>query len=478
MDPFFDMYSDMAESAARAARDVWGSQGLYIPETVHFDGVETLPEPIASEMRELNLGRKPWEERSAAFLAYAETRHPFSSLWNWKTPGEWRDGRYVSGERGHGPYGPTSHIFAATAKIAYLFWQRYEFTRDEDWLRHRAYPMLRGAVEFYRHHPLVSKDPDGRIHINGANNSEPVRGVRDTNEDLSAMRGVTVALIRAATILDVEPLEREAWSAFLGALAPLPTSADPEALGHDPVRRPPTLAAGLAPTRFALPDRLGPDPNSMPSWFFDLCTAGAQDPALRALGRATFQRLLNEHGPGTRGWNGGLSKLPIAAAMHGDSEASRDLIPSQMNGRPYAGTAIAEKWAPLRNRLNLGEGPQALSAQHLGRASEALQLALLQSNPPSPGGDPILQFFPAWPKDWDADYRLRARGGFIVDASIRDGVVTQLHLTSTAGAACRIRNPFGGPLRLVRNDGDSERLDGDIVDFATRAGERIALRRA
>jgi hypothetical protein len=475
MDPAFAMYSAMFESCERAARAVWGSEGIFIPETVHFDGVEPLPAAIAEEMRALNLGRKPWDERSGAFKDFAETRHPYSSLWNWKAPGEWHEGRFVEGERGHGPYGPTSHMFAATAKVAYLFWQRYEFTQDREWLRGNAYRMLRGAVEFYRHHPLVAEGADGRIHISGANNSEPVRSVRDTNEDLSAMRGVTAALIRAATILDLDADARRDWTAFQAKLASLPVSSEPDALGHDPAR-PPSFSAGRGPAAFALPDRLGPDPNSMPTWFFDLCAVEARDDALRTLARSTFKSLLDAHGPHRPGWNGGLSKLPIAAAMLGDQDRVRALIPTQMNARAYEGQPVEDKWVPLRNRLNLGEGAQALSAQHLGRASEALHLALLQSNPPAPGEDPVLHLFPAWPGDWDADYRLRARGGFLVDASIHSGKVAQVALKSLAGAPCRMRNPFGTPVRLVRNGTHAELLTGDILAFSTAAGERIVLR--
>lgn len=476
MEPFFGLYSGMAESCARAAGDVWGSQGMFIPETVHFDGVETLPSAIAEEMRALNLGRKAWSARSDAFKAYAQTRHPYSSLWNWKAPGQWREGRFVEGERGHGPYGPTSHIFAATAKVAFLFWQRFEFTQDKDWLKQRAYPMLRGAVEFYRHHPLVSEGPDGRIHIAGANNSEPVRGARDTNEDLSAMRGVTAALIRAAAILDVDSSERTVWQAFIDRLAPLPTTGEPHALGYDPARLA-TFSAGRGPAVFAMPDRLGPDPNSMPTWFFDLCTVEARDATLYALARATFEALLDAHGPHTPGWNGGLSKLPIAAAMLGDRECVRALLPVQMNAAPFEGRPIAAKWQPLRNRLNLGEGAHALSAQHLGRAAEALHLALLQSNPPAPGETPILHLFPAWPSAWDAEYRLHARGGFIVEAMIRSGKIAGITLASTAGSTCRMRNPLGVPVRLARDGVRAERLEGDLLDFPTRAGERIALAR-
>jgi hypothetical protein len=478
MDPFFAMYSSMLDKSARAARDQWGSQGVYIAESCHFDGDAALPPAIAAEMRALYLRRKPWEQRSAAFLRYADTRHPYTSTWNWKRPGRWEEGRYVYDERGDGPYGPTSHMFAPTAKIAYLFWQRFEYTRDRAWLKQRAYPMLRGAVEFYRHHPLVSEGADGLIHIAHANNSEPVRGARDTNEDMSAMRGVTSALIRAATILNVDTLERAAWQAFLAKLAPLPTSKHRAALNYDGTDSPAILASGLGPSVRADPLYLGPDPNSLPTWFFDLCAVESRDTKTRALARNSFAALLEAHGPISRTWNGGLSKLPIAAAMLGNREAVRTLIPAQMNARPYDGTPIAEKWHPLRNRLNLGEGPHALSAQHLGRASEALHLALLQSNPPAPGEEPILHLFPAWPAVWDADFALRARGGFTVRATIRRGKVDGVEIDSGAGVPCRLRNPFGEAVRLARDGADAERLTGDLLTFTTAPGERISLRRA
>jgi hypothetical protein len=59
------------------------------------------------------------------------------------------NGHWTIKDRGFGPYGPVNHSFASSAKIAYLFWRRYEFTLDRDWLAKRAYPMLRGAVKSF-----------------------------------------------------------------------------------------------------------------------------------------------------------------------------------------------------------------------------------------------------------------------------------------------------------------------------------------
>src|SRR6185295_2184432 len=105
-----------------------------------------------------------------------------------------------------------------------------EFTLDREWLRTRAYPMLKGAVEFYRHYPNLRKGPDGKYHLHDINSNESVLGAQDTDEDLSAMRGTTAALIRASEILGVDAQLRPAWQEFLANLAPLPDTSLPDSL--------------------------------------------------------------------------------------------------------------------------------------------------------------------------------------------------------------------------------------------------------
>jgi hypothetical protein len=125
--------------------------------------------------------------------------------------------------------------------------------------------------------------------------------------------------------------------------------------------------------------------------------------------------------------------------------------------------------------MTLREGPQALDAQRLGRASEALHLALLQSNPPAPAEDPILHVFPAWPKEWDARYTLAARGGFTVSASQRGGKTEFVEIESLAGSACKLRNPFEGGVQLYRDGRKAEELNSALLEFKTGKGERIVV---
>jgi Glycoside hydrolase family 95, C-terminal domain len=140
----------------------------------------------------------------------------------------------------------------------------------------------------------------------------------------------------------------------------------------------------------------------------------------------------------------------------------------QEREQAYRGGAV------LANRLTLREGHQAMDAQRLGRATEALHLALLQSNPARPAGDPVLRVFAAWPKQWDAAFRLLARGAFLVASSMKSGRIEFVEIESLAGAECRLRNPWPqSAVTLFRDSRRSEELEGPLLQFATRKGETI-----
>ena len=59
-----------------------------------------------------------------------------------------------------------SHLLYNTAEAAQWYWERYEYTKDLNWLREKAYPMLKGTAELYRTHPLTKKEADGKYHTN------------------------------------------------------------------------------------------------------------------------------------------------------------------------------------------------------------------------------------------------------------------------------------------------------------------------
>lgn len=459
LDPMFDMYSVNYASFEKAARQQWRSQGIYIPETVGFDGLPELPENIALEMQELYLLEKNWEARSDSFKTYAQTKLPFLSRWNWKVDGGWRDGKWLISDKNAGPFGHVNHIFSRGAKIAYQYWMRYEYTRDENWLRERAYPMLKGMAEFYRNYPHVKKGPDGKYHIYHINDNEALWNGHNTIEEISSMKGIFPAAIRASEILGADKELRPIWKEFLENLSGLPTNADTRTPAQ-----PVTWVKSLEPVSHGSASSR-PDPNTMPVWFFDLCNPGSGAEMLETA-NATFDSYFS-NGINRDTRVNVLSKLPVAGTILGREEAARYLIPNQIR------TAETEV---LANRMDLREGYQTASVQRLGRMADALHNALFQTAPGYPGEDPVIRLFPAWPSNWDADFRLLSRGAFVVSASRHSGVVGKIGIVSQVGSDCAIVNPWkGNTVILSENTGRIKRLRGDVLKFKTVKGGSYTL---
>ncbi len=167
--------------------------------------------------------KKPWEQRSEKFRRFAELKQPHESRWNWKDKGRWIEGRWVWKDKGKGPFGHTTHMLGPNARIAELFWQRYQYTMDETWLRERAYSMIKGTAEFYRNFPNFKKGQDGKYHIHNVNNSESAWNSSDTSYELFSMHMIFPLAIRASEILGVDAESRPIWQEIKDNLVETPT---------------------------------------------------------------------------------------------------------------------------------------------------------------------------------------------------------------------------------------------------------------
>ncbi len=408
MAPMFSMYTKMYDSCARAAVQQWGSKGIWIPETVWFDGLEDLSDDIAAEMRDLYLALKPWDQASAGFLEYTRTKQPHNSRYNFKGKGKWIDGRWIYTDKGKGAFGHTSHILGAGARIAHLYWQRYQYTMDETWLRERAYPMIKGAAEFYRNFPNLRKGDDGKYHIHHVNNGEGSWDSSDTPYEVSCMNMIFPLAIRASQILDVDADLRPIWQNIKDNLVEAPARS----------RR------GIGAGGYGA---------------FVYGGAGA----IESLGpeKELKSRFLN--------FNRLASFIDTAGS---------------------GGAQI------FRNRLRLREGPGAIDAEHVGGLASGIHSSLLSSEPETPEGDPVIQVFESWPRDWDAAFTLLARGAFVVSSSMEKGRVEFVQIRSELGGECRLRNPWPGEaVTIYRNGRKAEELSGSLLMFPTQRNEAVAI---
>jgi hypothetical protein len=130
----------------------------------------------------------------------------------------------------------------------------------------------------------------------------------------------------------------------------------------------------------------------------------------------------------------------------------------------------------FRNRLRLREGPGAIDAEHLGGLAAGIHTTMLSCEPDTPGGRPVLKIFNDWPKDWDADFTLRARGAFVVSSAQRDGKIPFVEIQALAGGEFELVNPWHNTEVTVYREGKpTQESSGDTLALTTKVGETIVV---
>ncbi len=424
MDPLFAIYFNMKDACALAARQQWGSQGIWIPEICWFNGPEPLPENLVQEFQDLFLVRKPYEARSKEFQWYAETKNRHASRWNFQADGSWDHGHFVvptkaavqKGSRLGSPeingiFGHCTHILSVGSRIANLFYQRYQFTQDKDWLRDRAYPLIKGAAEFYRHFPNFQKGDDGKYHIHHVNSGESAWNTSDTSNEINAMRMIFPLAIRVSQLLEADAELRPLWQEI-----------DDNLPGSE--RRTERTSGNRRPRAYGSFVYGGP---------------GAIEP---------------------------IGPEPEFKARFLGFNALNSFIDSKGAGGPQI----------FRNRLRLREGPGAIDAEHIGGLSMGIHSTMLDSSPDSITNEEPIRIFNDWPKDWDAAFSLRARGAFLVSSAFQNGQIRLVEIQSQVGGPCRLANPWGeGDVTLYRNGTKAEGLSGATLVFTTGKDETIVI---
>jgi Domain of unknown function (DUF5703) len=444
MDPMYSMYTGMMDACALAARQQWGSRGIWIPEITFFNGPEKLPDDIAAELQDLMLVKKPYEEHSAKFQWWAETKNRHNARWNFEGDGHWEHGHYVVPTKGAGIFGHCTHILSDASKIGNLFYRRYLFTGDEDWLRDRAYPIVKGAAEFYRNFPNLKKEDDGKYHLHHLNNGESSWDTSDTPNEITGMRTALSLATRISTILGVDADLRPQWQEVYDNLAAARTP------GRG--RRPPNPTGG---------------------------DAGAPGGAAAAAPDTAQRNPLNQGG-GRRDGN-----RPFGAFVYGGPGAIPPNPPDEQQKSRFLGFNALGSFIDtegiggaqiFRNRLRLREGPGAVDCEHLGGLMSGIHSTLLDSTPDDNGAPLIQVFTSVWPRSWDCAFKLLARGGFLVASSLREREVQFVEIESQLGGTCRMKNPWP-KAEVAIHRGNSKRvsLSGEMLTFETKKGDSIVL---
>lgn len=467
LDPFLNMVTRNLSKYQTAAQQQWGAQGLYIPETSPFDGPEVLPDDIAESLRNSLLNGLDLSPEVKAFrnnrIAGADSRWTIDG-----TGGQWQSGWH-------------SHLVYDAADIANMYWDRYLYTQDLNYLSTTAYPVIKGAAEFYRTFPDLKKGTDNKYHIYMTGLAETIWGANDILNDLNYIRGLLPTAIKAAQLLNVDDNLIPLWQDIVDNLAPNPLSSDANSiLKRTRADGKPTYALGRSPIIYLLQsnptvwdeyqvelldfDQVNLESKAsgvnLNAWDLNMNTLETQE---------AYSNYMNGQvaGFGGRSW----SRFMTDAARMGRSDLVKLGLASNL-----------KQWENLLvtnpNRLpSTNGGTQTMSIQEDGVFVEGIQNGLLQSLAKGPGENPVIYAFGAWPKDVDAAFQLQAKKGFTVTASQRSQNIEFVELYSGLGLTADVNNPWGvhQSVDLYRNGVKDETLTGRLLSFPTSVGENIVL---
>ena len=265
---------------------------------------------------------------------------------------------------------------------------RYSFQPDPGFLRGTLMPHADAVLEFYaRHYP---RQPNGRILFAPAQSLETWWETENPTPEVAGLHFVLDQLL-AMNGDGVDAAHRKAWQLLKRELPPIPRRTEEGRTFVLPAEAFRTKQNSENPELYAV---------------FPFRVFGVGRPEL-AVGVETFRRR------GVKG-NVGWQQDETQAAFLGLATEARTMLADRVS-RKHPESRFPAFWGP-----NFDWIPDQ---DHGGNTLMALQTMVLQHE-----GDHI-RLLPAWPKEWNVEFRLHAPHQTVVEGSVRDGRLVSFKTT-------------------------------------------------
>ena len=319
------------------------------------------------------------------------------------------------------------------AWMAMTLWRHYEYSQDEAYLR-EVYPVLKGAARFIA--DILVEDENGNMVIvpsTSAENAyiepqsrEELRITKASTYHMSIARAIFNAVINSSSILKRDSELRSRLKELKGQFPPFKIGEDgtlqewiKDYEEADPGHRHLSHLLGLYP--------------------FSLITP--QQPELYSAAEKAVERRVS-HGAAS-GWGWSTAHVASAYARLGKGDEAFHYIHELLTD----------------NRDNLFNGTNPFEFDSNFGGTSGIAEMLLQSNLQDERGNYIVHLLPALPSTWpDGEVKgLKARGGFEVDMTWKEGELT----------TAKIKSSKDGVLKLKYRD--------ETFSYEVEAGELISF---
>ena len=344
--------------------------------------------------------------------------------------------------------------------VAHHFWLHYLYSRDEIFLRDRAYPFMRALMQFFVGY--LERGEDGLYHLpwDSSPEYEYLMGW-DVTCSLALVRFLAEALLESKDVLGLAEPATGVWEEILENLTPYPEDESGLLIMKD--------------TPLAHSHRH--HSHLMPVHPLGLLTIEGTEKERNLIGRSIntwlrkgFGEWIGEVWPWASLIASRIQKGNMACMFlerYAEAFVSENSLNMNSDCHGYGLGSFTPKDMDLPDQW-----PKEFSINGGFGAAAAVLEMLLQSW----GG--IVRVFPAVPERWhDAYFQdLRAEGAFVVSSRLSRGTVAFIDITSEVGGTCRVQNPWpAGAVATDLSQGECTALQGDTLEIPTCRGQRFRL---
>ena len=328
---------------------------------------------------------------------------------------------------------PWSYGIGTAGHIAHILWMHYVYSGDTTYFKEKIYPVIKDYAVFYASFIEKCKSDNGKVVLGPSVDPEHTEfGWNNSPYDLAWSQHTLKAAIQGANDLGIDSDLVKSWSNSLSKLPYYPVSGE-------------VIKVGDRESGYNIITPVVPlFPAEQISWF--------SPENEKALFKRTIQWIESRYNK-----NNSVVMLNVARAR------------LSMTDDAFNDTKIWFKGKEQPNGLFYWQAHGFYMTEQIAVTGLITEF-LLQSV------DHIVRVFPAWPGTIDAEFNnLRARGGFLVSAQQKDGIISEIKIESTVGGELKLVSPWG-TIGVKYTDGSMKSLTPDsrgVVRVGTTRGQKL-----